>query len=118
MLTDEQLTAMWRRLQSRTPGKWESVVTDHHSWLYDIKCKPKLAYKDMYSICETVGENDADFIANAPADIEALLVEVKRLRQIVENTPAQFRALVDEIARESSDLPHVIEDQLDSKEDT
>lgn len=123
MLTDEQLTEIWRRRQAITPGDWKAEPTEHHSWLFDIKAKPKLAYKDKYTICETVGSEDAEFIQNAPADIEALLTEVKRLRGLVEDSAKKSDVLSSDDLyrigkaihdRESTEPPPVIEDQLDS----
>jgi hypothetical protein len=123
MLTDEQLTEIWRRLQVRTPGKWDTHDTP-----------PSIIASNGGVVCYDAFPADADFIANAPADIEALLIEVKRLREIITDHIAQpkpvseagkawgsqraqeLRTLVDEIAREYN---YPLEDQLDSTgEDT
>jgi hypothetical protein len=70
------------RLEAATPGEW---VHKNHPQHYDIQYTATImgrsvtqAWKPFFEYANT--DNDAEFIAHAPQDIEYLLGEVARLR--------------------------------------
>lgn len=85
----ERIHQIKARLAAATPGPWE--------WY----C-PRLYYKimsgDNYVMEATEGVrsgNDAEFIANAPTDIEFLLAEVDRLQKALNTADDSLRELAD-----------------------
>lgn len=71
------------RLEAATPGQWKSE-DDPLQGAWSVR-------RDGFYVCQTrtetgiggtsdIGKPDADFIANAPADISWLLAEVERLQ--------------------------------------
>ena len=81
-MTEQELKAIEKRWAKATPGPWKWV---------DRCVRPDDKYKTM-ALCSfdlrannaIPWENDAEFIANAPTDIHALLAEVKRLNRMVD----------------------------------
>jgi len=83
-MTDEQLQAIKARRAIITPAPWATVslfVGEHGEYngrtvvigAYTNKCNPTVA--------SSTSSDDAEFIAAAPADIDALLAEVDALRR-------------------------------------
>lgn len=81
-MNDEELTAIENRLKAITPGPWEfynrnsdGYMGDDYSIGYDVN-GPPWAMRGRFEHAE-----DAQFVAAAPADIEKLLTEVRRLQE-------------------------------------
>ena len=65
------------RLSAASPGKWKVDAWDGSS--YKVT-------NGVGDVCTCwVGESDAEFIANAPMDIEWLLQEIEDLREEIED---------------------------------
>lgn len=87
-MDDERLDAIAARLAAATPGPWQP-----YPWAGAWRVVP--AYESSLEICDTGSlthnaEEDATFIAHAPADIRSLLDELARLRTL---TGGQVEAL-------------------------
>ena len=73
------LDAIKARLNTATPGPWKVAIRQpsYHYWSshgIDAKDDPVIEPSDYLSL------DDAEFIANTPSDIAALIEEVERLR--------------------------------------
>lgn len=78
-MTDEELNAIKARLTSATPGSWFARPNDLiGGWCVRTVDTPPS--EGPGEVADFIEEADANFIASAPADIAALLVEVERLR--------------------------------------
>lgn len=75
-MTSDQLAAIEARLRAATPGPWTNDMRE--VWTANGTHCICDAYVDEIESGEC---SDATFIANAPADIAALVDEVKRLRE-------------------------------------
>lgn len=76
-MTDINLEEIKGRLAAATPGHW---MHGHCHMAHWVDTKPDLT---VMEICDVESDNayaDAELIANAPADIAALIAEVERLQ--------------------------------------
>jgi hypothetical protein len=76
-MTDEELQAIEARLNAATPGEWKN---DDPRRIRHAEPNIWAGEKEIADVFDNYGYNDSDFIAAAPADIRALLAEVRRLR--------------------------------------
>lgn len=74
-MTSEELDAIRGRLTCLSPTPWTADPMDSYGADWQVECagSNKVVGKDM-------DYPDAEFIANAPTDIAALLAEVERLK--------------------------------------
>lgn len=74
VMTDQHLTEIETRLNGRIPNKWDAQGNPEET--YHTVCREK----DGKRFCSILNKQDLVFIAGAPADISALLAEVRRLK--------------------------------------
>ena len=82
-MTDLELKEIEKRLAARTQGDWSAEY--HDVFATDEGCTA--AGKSTSSVAtnyDVNAHNDLSFIAHAPADIRALLDEVKSLREQIQ----------------------------------
>jgi hypothetical protein len=87
-VTEEQLQAIKARRDAATPGEWEAIRTigdkpQWRIWGYEGTKSALVAgvYRADSTFAAAQNENaNAQFIAAAPADIDALLAEVQQLQ--------------------------------------
>jgi hypothetical protein len=77
-MTEEYIQAIWERLAHSSLGlgharTYEETMNDRNEWRFGLESEPQI----FRAVMKTA---DAEFIANAPDDIAALLNEVTRLR--------------------------------------
>lgn len=88
------------RLAAATPGPWRCVRDDPNEYVISIATVNDEILITMPNdvVCSTP-EDDADLIANAPADLAALVAEVERLRaqidELVNPENAELVSFVD-----------------------
>lgn len=87
---ESRVEGIEERLAKATPGPWE--------WRLDVNgyIAMSLGEPDACTAECPQGEEDAVFIANAPADIRYLLDTVKELTQALEEQEASLSRMLDE----------------------
>jgi hypothetical protein len=96
------LDAIEARLKAATPGPWQAVDLPYNGIDDPMIVNGELVYiaQTAYDMQSSSQEHDVDadtiFIANAPADVAALLGEVKRLREEKAKLISKFRAEADD----------------------
>ena len=86
------------RLAAATPGPWHAYGNTLAAEVGRCTCSPHYGAHERSCGLEDIGqvvERDADLIANAPADMAALIAEVERLR--TENEELIERGWADEV---------------------
>ncbi len=79
-MDDERITEIEARRSATTEGQW--VVRDH----YGPSGVASAIYRDIAEIgIDGMFKGDAEFIAHSRADVDYLIFEVKRLREVVEH---------------------------------
>lgn len=91
-LSEAEERAIRERLAKATPGRWVRIgpMGAYSGTVYEVRtpdAEPKNEHYWPFRICRTVvgqtaavDEHNFDFIAHAPADIQALLSELSRLQ--------------------------------------
>ena len=98
-MTDEELEAIWKRMQAATAGPWR---VDHVQRYIDANVPEGFGWEaGVEPIMDEpyLGLTDAEFIAHARTDLPALLAEVDRLRILLawcdQHTPETVPPLPD-----------------------
>lgn len=72
------LDAIRARVDATTAGPWEARMDEVRA--AEIPATSKKCRRESFWLADTLGDEDATFIAHARTDIPALLAEVERLR--------------------------------------
>ena len=72
------------RLEAATPGPWKAIPW--YGFPQEVSPVAEVSMIGVFSDCPVSGSpaKDADLIANAPADLTALVAEVERLRGLLD----------------------------------
>ena len=94
-MTQEQLDAIRTRVEAATPGEWWWYGPPHSysggEQLVTTDDKKPILWTELASDRIEAEHADADLIANAPADVRALLTEVDTLRARVAELEAEHQ---------------------------
>src|SRR5215211_3006250 len=83
-MDDERLAEVKARLAKLEGTPWQAVEDGYEEWDWSVTRSPMdPRYPDFRPAIANGQQQEAEFIANAPADIDWLVGEVERLRSLL-----------------------------------
>lgn len=100
-MTLKTLQAIKDRLEKRTQGTWQPCKSDSPKWVFATRPHVDIDGVEIVTVSDSEWKenrnNDAEFVANAPADIAALIAEVERLQLKLNRSVEQY--FIDELEK-------------------